>query len=358
MNKKVLIVDDSALMRKAISDIIKKDGMFQVIDTAVNGVEALKILESGEVIYDILLLDIHMPLMGGIELLEHIGHLENKPVVIVISSVAGEGTEVTIRALELGAFDFVTKPSSFIELKSHRFRHELHKLLCHALGESHRITGHGIEQAGSPDREQIIKNVTLQRGSHDKMIVIAASTGGPKALQSVIPRLPAKIDAPVLLVQHMPEGFTASLAARLDELSPVKVREAKDGASLEKSTVYIAKGGHQMRLCLDRNAVYHLSVSKEEARNGLRPCADILFESMIPYSFSSLVCVVLTGMGADGTKGIMQLHNKKNNYIIAQNAETCTVYGMPKAITDKGVVNEVLPLNQIADAITKHVGVR
>lgn len=357
MNKKVLIVDDSALMRKVLSDIIKKDGMFQVIDTADNGVEALKILESGEV-YDILLLDIHMPLMGGIELLEHFGHLENKPVVIVISSVAGEGTEVTIRALELGAFDFVTKPRSLIELRSSAFRENLHKLLCHALGESPRVIRQRRDKPESPDPEKITGNITLQRGNHDKMVVIASSTGGPKALQSVIPKLPAKIDAPVLLVQHMPEGFTASLAARLDELSQVKVREAKDGTSLEKSTVYIAKGGHQMRLCLDQNAGYHLSVTREEARNGLRPCADILFESMVPYSFASLTCVVLTGMGADGTKGIMQLHNKKNNYIIAQNAETCTVYGMPKAIADQGVVNEVLPLNQIADAITKHVGVR
>lgn len=357
MDKKVLIVDDSALMRKVISDIIKKDDMFQVIDTADNGMEALKILESGK-IYDILLLDIHMPLMGGIELLERIGHLKNKPVVVVISSVAGEGTEVTIRALELGAFDFVTKPSSLFELRSAAFRERLHELLCHALGVSLRGETQRHDKLGGMEAKTAADNITLQKGNHGKLVVIASSTGGPKALQSVIPKLPAKLDAPVLLVQHMPEGFTGSLAERLDELSQVTVREAKDGAGLDKSTVYIAKGGHQMRLCLDQNAVYHLSVTREAARNGLRPCADILFESMVPYFFSSLTCVVLTGMGADGTKGIMQLHNKKNNYIIAQNAETCTVYGMPKAIADKGIVNEVLPLNQIADAITKHVGVR
>ena len=356
MNKKVLIVDDSALMRSFLSDIIKKENMFQVIDTAGNGVQALKILESGNT-YDLLLLDIHMPLMGGIELLKHIGNLEHKPIVIVISSEAHEGAKVTIQALELGAFEFIAKPSSLLGSSKATFQERLHKIIHHAIGADKAAKREHHDWAARQSHEEEAKEITLRRGNHDKMIVIACSTGGPKALQSVIPKLPARINAPVLLVQHMPEGFTESLAARLDELSQIKVVEASDGVSLKNGVVYIAKGGHQMRLLLDERGVYRLSVSKEGARNGLKPCADILFESMVSYSFSSLTCVVLTGMGADGTKGITGLQTE-NNYIIAQNAETSTVYGMPKAIADKGVVDEVLPLDQIADAITKHVGVR
>lgn len=356
MSKKVLIVDDSALMRSFLSDIMKKENVFQAVDTAGNGVQALKILQSG-VFYDVLLLDIHMPLMGGIELLKHISDLEHKPIVIVISSVAHEGAKVTIQALELGAFDFIAKPSSLAGSSRTDFQERLHRIIHHAIGEGQAAKGEYQDGQPKQAREEEIKEITLRRGNHNKMVVIACSTGGPKALQSVIPKISARIDAPVLLVQHMPEGFTESLAARLDELSPVKVVEASDGAALEKGVVYIAKGGCQMRLLLDQKGIYRLAVSKEGARNGLKPCADILFESMVSYSFSSLTCVVLTGMGADGTKGIMGLQTE-NNYIIAQDAETSTVYGMPKAIADKGVVDEVLPLNQIADAITKHVGVR
>lgn len=358
MGKKVLIVDDSALMRRLLSDIIRKDSMFSTIETAVNGEQAFRMMqEEGD--YDLLLLDVNMPVMDGIEVLKHMVSLRQKPVTIVVSSVAKQGTITTIKALEYGAFDFITKPSTVAAVSREEFQSRLWQMIYQALGEE--------RQAGVQPPVQSIPDVGKQgvkypkvTGNHKKIVVVASSTGGPKALQTFLPGLVSQIDAPVLLVQHMPEGFTNSLACRLDELSEIKVMEAMDGMRLEKGVVYIAKGGHQMRLCLDNKKVFRLMVTKEEARNGLRPCADVLLESMQPYEFASCVCAVLTGMGADGTKGILQLYNqnKKNIYIIAQNEETSTVYGMPKAIADKGIVNEVLPLAQIADAIVKHVGVQ
>ena len=206
-----------------------------------------------------------------------------------------------------------------------------------------------------PGKEHSPKNGVT--GS-DKLVAIACSTGGPKALQKVIPRLPADLDAAVLIVQHMPVGFTASLSSRLNELSNMQVKEAEDGETLKKGTVYIARGGSQMRLIEKKRREYNLSVRVEAARNGLRPCADIMYESLKGTSFDDITCVVLTGMGADGTKGILQLEESNKIYVIAQDAESCTVYGMPKAIAESGTVDEIHDLDQIADAIIKHVGVR
>ena len=197
---------------------------------------------------------------------------------------------------------------------------------------------------------------SIVKGSN-KLVALACSTGGPKALQYVIPFLPANLAAPVLLVQHMPEGFTLSLSKRLDELSRINVKEAADGDILQKGTVYIAKGGTQMRLCEKNKNQHIIRLKKEAARNGLKPCADIMYESLMETSFDEITCVVMTGMGADGTQGILQLEKTNKIYVIGQDAESCTVYGMPKALAETGAVDEVVPLKNIADAITKHVGV-
>ena len=200
-------------------------------------------------------------------------------------------------------------------------------------------------------------HVSASAKSSKKLVALACSTGGPKALQSVIPKLPANLDAAVLLVQHMPVGFTKSLAERLNELSAIKVKEAVDGEILKKGTVYIAQGGSQMRL-IKKGGDYIITETVEAARNGLKPCADIMYESLVGMDFDDITCVVLTGMGSDGTLGIKQLNEKNNIYVIAQNEETCTVYGMPKVVTDVGLADEVVPLEAVADAITKNVGVR
>ena len=184
-------------------------------------------------------------------------------------------------------------------------------------------------------------------GGKNKLVALACSTGGPKALQSVIPFLPKELDAPVVLVQHMPPGFTKSMADRLDDLSKIRVKEAEHGERLHLKVAKTADGNNS--IVLD---------DATPAIGGLKPCANLMYDSLTASSYDEIVCVVLTGMGADGTNGILSLGRSKPIRVIAQNEETCVVYGMPKAIYEAGVVDEVVPLDEVAQTITKNVGVK
>ena len=189
-----------------------------------------------------------------------------------------------------------------------------------------------------------------------KVVAIASSTGGPKALQEVIPLLPKSLKAPVLIVQHMPAGFTAALADRLDNLSPMKVCEAREGDILEDGQVYMAKGGCHMNVV--RQAGRHvIHYTDEPPREGVRPCANYMYEALADSSYEEVVCVVMTGMGADGTAGIKKLSESKKITVISQDEETCTVYGMPRSVVNAGLSNREVPLAQIANEIIKNVGV-
>ena len=380
--KKVLVVDDSALMRRVLSDIINKDEEFHTEHSARDGLEALKLMEQND--FDAIVLDIIMPRMNGIDFLKEVNERGYTAKIIIVSTIARKGAGETIEALELGAFDFVTKPGNLREAKSGEFAAKVLSRLYLAMGmEWNNILSREIEAP-----EQILRRmrqsdagVIQEHSEHletteykpekrfprssmvnvnasGKLVALACSTGGTKALQQVIPKLPENLDAAVVLVQHMPVGFTASLSARLDEMSEIRVREAQDGEVLQKGTVYIAKGGSQMRVIEKNRHEFVLSVREEGARNGLKPCADILYESLRESSFEDITCVIMTGMGADGTKGILQLKETNKIYVIAQNAESSTVYGMPKAIAESGAVDEIKDLDLIADAIIKHVGVR
>ena len=188
--------------------------------------------------------------------------------------------------------------------------------------------------------------------SNNKIVAIACSTGGPRALQTLIPALPSNLASPVLIVQHMPEKFTASLAARLDELSPLHVQEAEAGDTMTTGNVYIARGGVHMNV--RKVAGKHLiHFSDEPPREGVKPCANYMYESLATSGYSEIVCVVLTGMGADGTKGISMLMNYKRISVIAQNEETCAVYGMPRSIVRAELAIDTYPLEQIANEIIK-----
>lgn len=391
--KNILIVDDSALMRRTMSDIINADEELHNDKYAVNGEDALRILEAGGK-FDAIVLDINMPKMNGIEFLRELNRKGRKERVVIVSTIAREGAKETIQALELGAFDFITKPDSLSEAKGPSFGQRLVEMLYAAIGlrtseasnedvkkrlraaasvkKAGSITGTASLGTGITGKKPADSGVRVgpggvsDRTNHSKapagknakkLVALACSTGGPKALQYVVPFLPANLDAPVLIVQHMPEGFTSSLSKRLDELSKISVKEAADGDILKKGTVYIAKGGSQMRLAEKSRKEHVVTVRKEAARNGLKPCADIMYESLMETSFDEITCVVMTGMGADGTQGILQLEKTNKVYVIGQDAESCTVYGMPKAIADTGAVDEVVTLKGIADAITKHVGV-
>ncbi len=197
----------------------------------------------------------------------------------------------------------------------------------------------------------------MKNHAGNKLVVIASSTGGPKALHQVIPKLDKKLDAPVVVVQHMPKGFTASLSQRLDELSEVAVCEASDGMTLEKGHVYIARGGLHMRIVKNTQGMLQIKETEEPPVNGLRPCANITFDSILSCPLDSIVCAVLTGMGADGCTGIGHLKKKHNIFTIAQNRETCVVYGMPKAIVDHDLADVVLPLEEIGKTINIKTGV-
>lgn len=366
--KKILIIDDSALMRRVMSDIISSDERFIVCDVAGNGLEAYDKISRNPGQYDVVLLDINMPKMNGIEFMEEINRLKLKLTVIVVSTIAVEGAAETIRLLELGAFDFVTKPNSFVEMKANVFHDKLLScLVCAAgLGEHREQRDKAVRQTKlAQERKPVIsakapavrKPHKAVRKDASKIVVLACSTGGPKALQQVVPKLPENLDAPMVIVQHMPSGFTQTLASRLNDLSSITVKEAADGEVLEKGTVYIAKGGSQLRI-KKSGASYALRVTDEPARNGLKPCADITYESLLESDYEDITCVVLTGMGGDGTAGIKQLNDKHNIYVIGQEASTCTVYGMPRVLHEEGLADMMLPLEEVAGEITKNVGVR
>lgn len=439
MAKKILIIDDSALMRRVISDIIKSSNDYEVAAIAKDGLEGFDMIVSNPNLYSAVILDINMPKMNGLELLEKLQKMHIEQTVIVVSTVAKQGAKETIRALELGAFDFVTKPENYLETKGEDFRKRIHEMLdvatssrrsrvsaasvsrtssdtrsvserrgsvsgtqvrstfgrqtagaeaakardtdnlragASSTSQSRSAAGlytrnsdvlkagsAAVSQPRSTDAGQTADGVFdssrylgVKRGK-SKIVALACSTGGPKSLQQVIPMLPGSLDAPVVLVQHMPAGFTLSLAQRLDEMSSVHVKEAEDGDVLKNGTVYIAPGGRHMRVVRSGRECC-IRLSDEPAVEGLRPCANLMYESLENCRYDEVTCVVLTGMGADGTNGIKGLAARHVNiHVIAQDEDTCIVYGMPKAIAQSGLADEVVPLSRVAEEITRNVGV-
>jgi len=193
--------------------------------------------------------------------------------------------------------------------------------------------------------------------SDEKVVAIACSTGGPSALQSVIPFLPEQLDAPVLLVQHMPRGFTKTLADRLNELSQIRVKEAQEGDLLEKGVVYVAMGGMHMKVVCRKDGKHCIHYTEEPPREGVKPCANYMYESLAESRFTKVICVVMTGMGADGTAGIRELKKKKEIYTLTQDEASSTVYGMPRCIVQAGLSDKEVPLKNIAQEIVLCVGV-
>lgn len=334
-------------------DIINSDNKLQATDTCKDGLEALEKLRTQK--YDAVILDINMPRMNGLEVLSHLQKESIKTPVVVVSTLTIEGADEAIKSLELGAFDFVTKPNNIIEAKGNQFKETLLRVVYAAV----RITpAHSASRNLTVVEKKAgaIVNKHKAAGSN-KIVAIASSTGGPKALQSVIPFLPAELLAPVVLVQHMPAGFTKSMAERLNELSQVQVKEASNGEVLKNGVVYIAPGG--THIAIKKSGASHvISFNDMPPISGLKPCANIMFDSLTSSNYDEVVCVVLTGMGADGTNGILSLGKSKPIYVIAQDEKSSVVYGMPRAIYEAGVVDEVVTLSDVAKAITKNVGVK
>lgn len=358
MAKKILVVDDSALMRRVICDIIDSDERFQVVDRATNGLEAFDLLSRNQ--YDAVVLDVNMPKMSGLQLLDELRKNKISAKVMMASTDTKEGAKTTLDALELGALDFIHKPDSAVECRVESFKEKLLGTLD-VVANSRPATFSSVSrvqdnrQTAERMADMAKKFAVKNRGS--KIVAIASSTGGPKSLQAVIPRLPAGLDAPVLLVQHMPKGFTASLAERLNDISQLKVKEAQEGEELQNGTVYVSMGGMHMNV-KNLNGTYTIHYSDEPAREGVKPCANYMYESLADSRFDEIVCVVMTGMGADGTEGIRNLEAKKKVHVIAQNQESCVVYGMPKNVINAGLSDQIVPLDQLAQEIALNVGVK
>ncbi|MCR4748314.1 MAG: chemotaxis-specific protein-glutamate methyltransferase CheB [Lachnospiraceae bacterium] len=351
--KKILLVDDSALMRRVLHDIINSDGRFSVEDEATNGVEALALMQSKA--YDGVVLDVNMPKMNGIELLKEMKTRGIKAKVLMASTATQEGSQITLDCLELGALDFIHKPDWSYKCKEESFQIGL-------LNTLEAVCDSKLQEKKAPavNTVKIVDMVkkSSKRLSGSRIVAIAVSTGGPKALQSVIPFLPAKLDAPVVLVQHMPEGFTESFAERLNKISEIEVVEGKEGEVIKKGCVYIAKAGYHLNLVKDKNGM-KIHYSQEAYREGVRPCANYMYESLSDSPYDEIVSVVMTGMGADGTEGIKNLKSSgKPTYVITQEGDSCVVNGMPRACVRAGLSDATITLNQIAQEIILRVGVK
>ncbi len=352
--KRVLIVDDSAFMRKVLADIVNSDPGLEVADVAKNGKEAIqKVLLLKP---DVMTLDVEMPVMDGLSALEVV--MRDAPMpVIMLSSLTKEGADATLRALELGALDFITKPSSIFQINTQDMQQELLSKLKMAAGVSAKV-----RSAPHRDRIPVVRAATalrdsrgLKNGKIRKIIAIGTSTGGPKALQDVIPNLPGDLQASVLVVQHMPPGFTKSLAERMDGISQMRVKEAEHDDILLPGWVYIAPGNYHLRVVRDGHD-FRIKLGDDELVSGHRPSVDAMMSSLSELNMSDIIGVIMTGMGSDGAKGL-KLLKKQHTFVIAQDEDSCVVFGMPKSAIKLEVVDKIVSLDGIADEIIKAMGV-
>jgi two-component system chemotaxis response regulator CheB len=329
-------------MRKLVSEILSTSGEFRVVGTARHGLDALKQIHALDP--DIVTLDIEMPELDGLQALGYIMSETPRPVVMLSALDSPNGGELTIRALELGAVDFVHKPGGVardsIDVLSSR--------LLDALRAATFVNLRGVEVLARPP---LVEQRTGRAApdSATNAVAIAASTGGPRALAEVIPRLPAGLDAAVLVVQHMPAGFTASLATRLNALSRLPVAEARSGEPIHHGRVYVAPGGMHMRV-VDVGGIPTIALEQTPPIWGVRPSADPLFRSAAHRFGASLVGVVLTGMGRDGAEGLRAIRDC-GGYAIVQDKGTSIVYGMPQVALSTAGADRVLPLTEIAEEI-------
>ena len=419
---RVLVADDSAFMRKVLCDLFNKQSDFEVVGTAINGkdtVEKVKKLKP-----DVLTLDVTMPVMDGLQALAVI--MEQCPVpVVMFSSLTQRGTDATVRALSLGAVDFISKAGGSIS-KIDNLQDEIIEK-CREAAQAHvskskftpikpltytakslttSTTSTPDESSKTPapslssrsstasplpstpstisksspsvselwqrrrtelpqrsgfklGQKPVIKHVPSTSApirpvvGSKKLVAIGTSTGGPQALQSVITRLPGNLPCGVVIVQHMPAGFTKSLAERLDSISAISVKEAENDEIIKDGQVYIAPGNYHMRVAPAGSGARKIVLSQEPPVGNHRPAVNVLFDSVAQFR-NDLVSVIMTGMGCDGCEGMKKI-KANGGYCIAQDENSCVVYGMPKAVVDAGLSDEIRPLSQIANAIVDAV---
>lgn len=356
---KVLVVDDSLFMRKMITNMLTKYSDIDVIATAKNGEEAVEL--NNRFSPDVITMDIEMPKKNGLEALKEI--MATKPTrVIMLSSLTVEGARETIKSLEYGAFDFISKPDGkSISLNIDKVEHMLIAMIREAvkvnavklrpkLRIEERLEHHAKPSILAGDKK--VKD--LASGvSAPKVVLIGISTGGPKALQQIIPMIPKNIDAAILIVQHMPPKFTKSLAERLNELSALNVKEAEENDVIIKGQVYIAPGSHHMLIKKNASGKKVIKLSDSPPRQGHRPSVEVMYQSAMEfYKPREIVAVIMTGMGKDGSEAIKEIRNY-GGITIGQSEETCIVYGMPRVAANLDGLDHVVDLGDIPDHITK-----
>ena len=339
---RVLVVDDSALMRKLIPQIIESDNSIQVVGTAMDGSFGLRKIE--ELKPDVVTLDLEMPGMGGIDMLKEIMRRYPLPV-IVVSSHSTEGASITLKALGLGAFDFVAKPQDVSARMPEIARELIAKIKAAAHGKGVRVTP--IPPALFPQRRN--KTNPELAAVPTRVVVIGVSTGGPNALQYVLSQLSADFPGTILVVQHMPDGFTDMFARRLNETCSLQVKEAQSGDLLLPGRVLICPGNRHLKV--KKLALGSVAILCDDARvNGHRPSVDILFRSAAEEFGPLTVAVLMTGMGDDGAEGL-GLVKATGGMTIAQSEDSCVVYGMPKAAVDRGYAIRIVPLEGLASTL-------
>ena len=372
---RVLIVEDMATYRTIIARSLAEIEDVEVVGRVSNGKKALDFLERNEV--DLITLDVEMPVMDGLATLKELRKRRMHIDVVMLSGLTDQAAQLTIKCLELGALDFVLKPatSSFVENQKilveslRQFLNNLKRRL--SFRAPPRVTPRSpITRFGTPRRDTAGRpevappppaptpKPTAPRRTRlvlprPKIVLIGVSTGGPKALSEVFETLKGPLPFPILIVQHMPPKFTKSLADSLNKKTDIDVVEAMDGDVVKSNTAYIAPGGYHMVVMNDEDFGFILATNQNPPVNSCRPSVDVLFNSVAPFfKRGDIAAIVMTGMGRDGADSCEVLH-KSGHYIASQSAETCTIYGMPKAVEDLGIQDEVIDLDQIAPFIMR-----
>jgi two-component system chemotaxis response regulator CheB len=367
MSLRVLVVDDSVVFRRVIAEALALLPDIEVVGSVSNGRLALQRLR--ELRPDLLTLDMEMPQMDGLAVLDALRQAGETASVIVLSSVTRDGSQLTLRALEKGAFDFITKPDCpTAEQSREAIRRELAPRV-RALAQRleirsilrrppnlvvpkplpHKACAPAEVRAGA--LEGIAGRMNrLATPGRVELVLIGISTGGPNALARLLPAIPSNLGVPLMIVQHMPPIFTQSLAESLAAKSAIRVREAAHGETAQPNTAYLAPGGKQMRLTAGPEGTKVIQITDDPPENNCRPAVDYLFRSVATHFPGRAMAAILTGMGNDGTVGL-RLLKRQGCYVVAQDESTCVVYGMPKAAVDAGVTDAVLPLDAIASRI-------
>jgi len=331
---RVLIVDDSALMRALLTEIVRSDQELELIGAAPDAYVAKDLVNQFRP--DVITLDVEMPKVDGLTFLDRLMKARPTPVIMV-SSLTEQGAEVTLKALELGAVDYVAKPKIDIKQGIDAYRDEILdkiKQAARAKVQKRELSAHRVQHQ------------KLNFRTTEKLFAIGASTGGTEAIKEVLLQMP--VDCPgIVITQHMPAGFTKTFAARLDKICSVRVKEAEDGERILPGHAYIAPGDHHMKV-VRSGADYRVKLDDGERVSGHKPSVDVLFHSIAEAAGSNVIAAILTGMGKDGAAGMTKLH-QVGAYTIAQDEQSCVVFGMPKEAIRLGGIKQISPLEDVGE---------